>query len=52
MLINMVDGNIVRNSGKQGEELKAADVNGKFPLLDGIDYKSNNAGHSLVYMEV
>jgi hypothetical protein len=52
MLINMEDGNIVRNSGKQGEELKAADVNGKFPILDGIDYKSNNAGHSLIYMEV
>ena len=48
----MVNGNFVRNFGKSGEELKVDDVNGKFPILDGIDYKSNSSTHALVYMEV
>jgi hypothetical protein len=52
LLIQMQDGNFVRNAGKNGEELKAEDVNGKFPILDGIDYKSNNAAHRLVYVEI
>ncbi|MHC6201654.1 hypothetical protein ACYULU_00475 [Breznakiellaceae bacterium SP9] len=52
LLIKMEQNNFVRNSGKNGEELKAEDVNGKFLILDGIDYKSNNAAHQLVYMEV
>jgi hypothetical protein len=52
LIIHMDSGNFVRNAGKDGEELKAEDVNGKFPILDGIDYKSNNAAHQLVYMEV
>jgi hypothetical protein len=52
LVIKMESGNVVRNAGKNGEELKAEDVNSKFPILDGIDYKSNNAGHQLVYMEV
>jgi hypothetical protein len=52
LVIKMESGNFVRGAGKNGEELKAEDVNGKFPILDGIDYKSNNAGHQLVYMEV
>jgi hypothetical protein len=52
LVIKMERGNFVRNAGKNGEELKAEDVNWKFPILDGIDYKSNNADHQLVYMEV
>jgi hypothetical protein len=52
LIIKMENGNFVRSAGKNGEELKDEDVNGKFPILDGIDYKSNNAGHRLVYMEV
>ncbi|GMO43116.1 MAG: hypothetical protein Pg6C_04720 [Treponemataceae bacterium] len=52
LIIKMESGNFVRSAGKNGEELKAEDVNGTFPILDGIDYKSNNAGHQLVYMEV
>ncbi len=42
--------NFVRNLGKQGEHLSYLDVNGKFPILDGIDYKSDNANHKLVYL--
>lgn len=52
LILKMEDGNYIRNSSKVGEELGAKDVNGKFLILDGIDYKSNNASHDLVYMEV
>jgi hypothetical protein len=52
LIIKMEEGNFIRNAGKGGEELSAKDVNGKFLILDGIDYKSNNAAHRLVYMEV
>lgn len=52
LVIQMVNGNLIRNCGVNGEELKADDVNGKFPILDGIDYKSNSSVDKLVYMEV
>jgi hypothetical protein len=52
MIISMQNGNFVRNAAKQGEELSASDVNGKFPILNGIDYKSNYSDHTLIYMEV
>lgn len=52
LVIQMVNGNLIRNCGINGEELKADDVNGKFPILDGIDYKSNSSVDKLVYMEV
>jgi hypothetical protein len=52
MIIKMEDGNFIRNAGKTGEELKASEINGRFPIFDGIDYKSNNEKHQLVYMEV
>lgn len=52
MILGMNDGNYVRNSGKHGEELSADDVNGKFVILDGIDYKSRNPDHVIGYLEV
>lgn len=52
LVIQIVNGNLIRNCGINGEELKADDVNGKFPILDGIDYKSNSSVDKLVYMEV
>jgi hypothetical protein len=52
MIIAMEEGNFVRNAGKQGEELSASDVNKKFPILNGIDYKSKNNKDTLIYMEV
>jgi hypothetical protein len=52
LIIKMEKGNFVRNFGKMDEELNAESVNGKFPILNGINYQSNNANHKLVYMEV
>ena len=52
MIIDMRDGNYIRNSGCFGEEISSSDVNGKFLILDGIDYKSNNKYQELLYMEV
>ena len=52
MIISMEEGNFVRNAAKQGEELSASDINGKFSIINGIDYKSNNASQKLIYMEV
>ena len=52
MIISMQDGNYVRNAGTFGEELSSADVNNNFMVLSGIDYKSNNTYHELLYMEV
>jgi hypothetical protein len=52
LIIKMESGNFIRNAEKAGEELGSYSINGKFPIIDGIDYKSNNAAHRLVYMEV
>lgn len=52
MIINMQSGNYVRSAGKAGEELGYSDVLNGFIIIDGIDYKSNNATHKLLYMEV
>lgn len=52
MIIKMENGNFIRNAGKFGEELSNKDVCELFKILDGIDYKSNNAKHELIYMEV
>jgi hypothetical protein len=52
MVISMEAGNYVRNAGKFGEELSSNDINGAFVILDGIDYKSRNVDHELLYMEV
>ena len=52
MIICIEPGNFVRNLGRNGEELGAADVNGKFPILKGIDYKSKSNSAKLIYMEV
>ena len=52
MIISMEYGNYIRNAGKFGEELSSEDINGKFVILDGIDYKSNNNYQEILYMEV
>lgn len=52
MIISMEEGNKVRNSGANGEELSADDVNGKFIFTNGIDYMSNSDSDKLIYMEV
>lgn len=52
MIISMREGNYIRNSGVFGEELSSLDINNNFIVLSGIDYKSNNTYHELLYMEV
>ena len=52
MVVSMQDGNYVRSAGTFGEELSGTDINYNFLILSGIDYKSNNAHHELLYMEV
>ncbi|WP_180945919.1 BsaA family SipW-dependent biofilm matrix protein [Burkholderia pseudomallei] len=52
MIIDMEPGNYVRNAGVFGEEISSADVESKFLILDGIDYKSNSNYKELLYMEV
>lgn len=52
MILKIENGDSVRSAGKRDEILEAKDVNGKFPILDGVDYRSNNAYRELFYMEV
>lgn len=52
MILDMIQGDFVRNAGAPGEENGYSAVSGKFIIFDGIDYKSNNANHKLLYMEV
>jgi hypothetical protein len=52
LILGMEAGNFIRNSGKNGEELNADAINKQFLILDGIDYKSNNANHALTYMVI
>lgn len=52
MILKIDSGDSVRSAGKRDEILEAKDVNGKFPILDGVDYRSNNAYRRLLYMEV
>lgn len=52
MILKIQNGNYVRNSGRVGEELGYSDIKDKFIIIDGLDYKSNNSSHELLYMEV
>lgn len=52
MIINMGSGDFVRGAGIQGGDLASTDINNKFVIVDGIDYKSNSATRQLLYMEV
>lgn len=52
MILKMENGNYIRSTGVSGGDLSAADINNKFVILDGIDYKSNNSSHKLLYLEV
>lgn len=52
MIIKMENGNYVRSCGLTGGDLSSTDINGKFLILNGIDYKSVHANHQLLYMEV
>lgn len=52
LILKMENGNFIRNAQKNGEEINASSINGNFLILDGIDYKSNNADHTLIYMVI
>ncbi len=54
MILRMERNDFVRSQGVSGEDSKYAydDVFNKFIILDGIDYKSNDDSHKLLYMEV
>jgi len=52
LIISMGTGDFVRGAGIQGGDLASADVENKFVIVDGIDYKSNSASRQLLYMEV
>lgn len=52
MVLSIPERTFVRSANKPKEELSASDVNGKFLILDGLLYKSNNPQSPIVYMEV
>lgn len=52
MIISMGKGDFVRSAGQTGGDLGSADIENKFVIVDGIDYKSNSSSRKLVYMEV
>lgn len=52
MIIDMKYGNYVRSAGVQGGDLSSDDIENKFVILNGIDYKSNSSREELRYMEV
>lgn len=52
MIISMGSGDFVRSAGLQGGDLSSRDIENKFLIVDGIDYKSNSSSRQLLYMEV
>lgn len=52
MILKMEIGDYVRSAGLQNGDLDSIAINNKFVILNGIDYKCNNACHQLLYMEV
>lgn len=48
MILNIGGTSFVRSLGKHGEELSK---NGEFPILNGIDYKSNSFSETLFYIK-
>lgn len=52
MIISMGVGDFVRSAGQVGGDLASTDIQNKFVIVEGVDYKSNWASHELLYMEV
>lgn len=52
MIISVGLGGYVRAAGKTGGDLSRDDVEYRFVIVDGIDYKSNFRINKLLYMEV
>lgn len=52
MIISMEYGNYVRSAGQRDGDLSSYDIQDRFVILDGVDYKSNHEWDELFYMEV
>ena len=52
MILKMEHGDFIRPLQEIGRDLSWDDIFHKFIILDGIRYKSNDASHELLYMEV
>ena len=52
MIISMEPGDFVKGTEDKNQGLKAEDVNGKFPILEGLQYNSKSPEHILYYIEV
>ena len=52
MVISIPSGTFIRCAKNLKEELSSENVNGKFPILDGLQYKSNDEYNPIVYMKV
>jgi len=52
LVIVLEEGDYVRSSGNRDQEFNSSDVYLKFPVLKGIDYRSKNIKHMLIYLEV
>lgn len=52
MILKMENDDHIRSLGVSGDDLSYSDINKKFVILEGIDFKSNDASHKLLYMEV
>ncbi len=50
MIIRMEDGNYVRNLEKFDEALTHENVNGHFPILNGIEYQSAFPEHKIIFL--
>ncbi len=51
LILKIGDGCYIRSLGNHGEELSTSDVNNKFPILRGIDYKSNSKTETIYYIK-
>lgn len=52
MVISIPSGTFIRCGKNLKEELSSENVNGKFLILDGLQYKSNDEYNPIVYMKV
>ena len=52
MVISIPSGTFIRCAKNLKEELSSEKVNGKFLILDGLQYKSNDEYNPIVYMKV
>lgn len=52
MVLRMEPNTYIRNAGKLSENWSFQDINLKFPLFEGLDYRCDNENDRLLYMEV